>query len=141
MLRRIKHRICGVYDIGYSYTLDTYVLAVNVLALWRYTRYYSITKEEYDLHRTAKGLKELDNIAWQCISAENQHKRFLCSALSNDQKNLWKMTASALLSSQTEQRSLSEIITATGQMPCLQFCVSCKPKATFPCTCRMTFDL
>ena len=77
MLRRIKHRICGVY--GYSYTLDTYVLAVNVLALWRYTRYYSITKEEYDLHRTAKGLKELDNIAWQCISAENQHKRFLCS--------------------------------------------------------------
>lgn len=79
MLRRIKHRICGVYDIGYSYTLDTYVLAVNVLALWRYTRYYSITKEEYDLHRTAKGLKELDNIAWQCISAENQHKRFLCS--------------------------------------------------------------
>lgn len=79
MLRRIKHRICGVYDIGYSYTLDTYVLAVNVLALWRYTRYYSITKEEYNLHRTAKGLKELDNIAWQCISAENQHKRFLCS--------------------------------------------------------------
>lgn len=66
-----------MYSIGYSPSLDKYILSSIVCWIAWYNRFFEISKEEYDLYKT--DLKQLDRIALECHEQGTASKRFICS--------------------------------------------------------------
>lgn len=77
MLSEQKFRRKKLYYIGYSSSLDKYILATLILGIWNYKRYYVLSHKEYKMYMS--NIEALDKIAWAYHKAGTTHNRFLCS--------------------------------------------------------------
>lgn len=77
MMLKERTRRKMMYSIGYSPSLEKYILSSIVCWIAWYNRFFEISKEEYDLYKT--DIKQLDRIAYECHEQETTSNRFLCS--------------------------------------------------------------
>ncbi|MBP3458643.1 MAG: ABC transporter ATP-binding protein [Lachnospiraceae bacterium] len=77
MLMEERTRREKMYSIGYSPSLEKYILSCVVCWIAWYNRYFEISKEEYDLYKT--DIEQLDRIAHECHEWGEFSERFLCS--------------------------------------------------------------
>lgn len=77
MLSEQKFRRKKLYFIGYSPSLDKYILATLMLDIWNYKRYYVLSHKEYRMYMN--NIKALDKIAWNYRKQGISHSRYLCS--------------------------------------------------------------
>lgn len=77
MLESQKTRGSKSYCIGYSKTLQKYILSSVVKWIAWYNRYFEISEEEYN-YGTDK-IELLDEIAKECAEQGVESARFLCS--------------------------------------------------------------
>lgn len=77
MLERQKTRSSKSYCIGYSKTLQKYILSSVVKWVAWYNRYFEISEEEFN-YSTDK-LELLDEIARECAEQGMESGRYLCS--------------------------------------------------------------
>ena len=86
MLECQKTRSSKSYCIGYSKTLQKYILSSVVKWIAWYNRYFEISEEEYN-YSTDK-LELLDEIARECSEQGTESVRYLCS--DRDDENVAK---------------------------------------------------
>lgn len=79
MLTKEVSRESRLYSVGYSPSLDMYILATTMVGIWRYRRYFTISKTNYDDVRRRRTLDEFDMFAWRCRKEGNLSSVFLCS--------------------------------------------------------------
>lgn len=77
MLECQKTRSSKYYCIGYSKTLQKYILSSVVKWIAWYNRYFEISEEEYNYSKDK--LELLDEIAGECSKQGLESGRYLCS--------------------------------------------------------------
>ena len=85
-LEKEKVRSEHYYSVGYSNSLQKYVMAICITSISYYNDYYEISEEEYNMF----GTKELDDLSYSLVNQTSSSPRFLYSEKSGGDKEIYK---------------------------------------------------